>query len=93
MGRFTTTGWERQRRYRAKLAETRKEEKEAFELLTKLNAAVYTAEQSNRLPSGIFEQCQPAATIQNLTEYFSGQQQLFEVEKTNRRAPKKSAAK
>ncbi len=84
---------EKSRAFRARQEEQLRAQKSAFYQLEEVRAALYTASQSGRVPAHVMNTAYGADVINNLIDFLSGQDPLFEVEKTKRRAPKKGAAK
>lgn len=80
---------QRSKEYRERRSAKIERTQEADKLILHLYGAVYTAENSSRIPAGIHVPTNEQETARNLIEWLKGQQKLFTVEKTARRASKK----
>jgi hypothetical protein len=78
----------RQRNHRAKVKAERAEAKKDREQIAKLNAALYTAVNSGRIPAEVNVSNSLGSGLDNLAAWLSGQGSLFEVEETKRPARK-----
>ncbi len=84
---------DRAQRYRVRRAVKLADAKVANEQIARLKRAIYTAADRGQIPRCIAEWNELDSPVENLIDWLSGQETLFEVENTKRPAPKKSRAK